>query len=579
MSTTIIIVLVVIFVLIVGFYVYSMIRRRQTEGLIIALEERKEELFDLPIQAEFDKVKSMHLVGQSQKVYREWHQKWVDLSQNSFAELENSIFEAEQLNDSFRWGKAKESALEAESLIKMMETDADAIRNGLNELMEQERYNSTKIQDALDMYDKLRNHIADNAEHYGSTIGMIEESLSNIETEFNQFVELNSKGDPVEAAEILEIAEEHTIALNNITERIPEIIHLVDDDYEKQLTELEENYEDFTNKNYKFPETFNLEQSIKNVRSRLKETKENLERFELDRAESLLQETKQQINGLYDIFEKEYSGRKNFEKNAPVLKPYIEHTRENNRSLLLEIDHALQAYILSDNEKAAVRASQLRLDDLEVEADNILKLKDVQVQEQPYSMINRRVNAVIAALQEIEEQQLQINEKITSLSQDEKKARETAQNLDTCIRMIKRFVEKQNLPGLPTAYLDLFFTVSGQVEKLFKEMDKVRINMETIKHMADLAKEQLERLKNETDKLVDNAALAEQLMQYANRFKSTNPNVANAMERSLTLFERDRDYTASFNTISAAIEEVDPGATERIVNVYESTKTVPEYRL
>ncbi|MDR2977073.1 MAG: septation ring formation regulator EzrA [Streptococcaceae bacterium] len=579
MSTTIIIVLVIIFVLIVAFYVYSMIRRRQTEGFIIALEERKEELFDLPVQDEFDKVKSMHLVGQSQKVYREWHQKWVDLSQNSFAELENSIFEAEQLNDSFRWGKAKEAALEAESLIKMMETDAEAIRSGLNELMEQERYNSTKIQDALDMYDKLRNHIADNAEHYGSTIGMIEESLSNIETEFNQFVELNSKGDPVEAAEILEIAEEHTIALNNITERIPEIIHLVDDDYEKQLSELEENYKDFTQKNYKFPETFNLEQSIKNVRNRLKETKENLERFELDRAENLLQETKQQINGLYDIFEKEYSGRKNFEKNAPILKPYIEHTRENNRSLLLEIDHALQAYILSDNEKASVRSAQLRLDDLEIEADNILKLKDVQVQEQPYSMINRRVNAVIASLQEIEEQQMQINEQITSLSQDEKKARETAQDLDTRIRMIKRFVEKRNLPGLPTAYLDLFFTVSSQVEKLFKEMDKVRINMETIKHMADLAKEQLERLKTETDKLVDNAALAEQLMQYANRFKLTNANVASAMERSLTLFERDRDYTASFNTISAAIEEVDPGATERIVNVYENTKTVPEYRL
>ncbi|MDR0298936.1 MAG: septation ring formation regulator EzrA [Streptococcaceae bacterium] len=579
MSTTIIIILVVVFVLIVGVYIFSMLMRRRTESQIIALEERKEELFDLPIQEEFDKVKAMHLVGQSQKVYREWHQKWVDLSQNSFAELENSIFEAEQLNDSFRWGKAKDSALEAESLIKMMETDADAIRKGLSELMEQERYNSTKIQDALDMYDQLRNHIADNAEHYGSTIGMIEESLSNIETEFNQFVELNSKGDPVEAAEILEIAEEHTIALNNITDRIPEIIRLVDDEYEKQLTELEDNYQDFTKKNYKFPETFNLEQSIKNVRSRLKETKENLERFELDRAENLLQDVKQQIDSLYEIFAKEYNGRRQFEKNAPILKNYIEHTRENNRTLLLEIDHALQSYLLPDNEKASVRAFGLRLDDLEIEADNILKLKDMQVQDQPYSMNNRRVNAVITALHEIEQSQVQINDKIASLSIDEKKARKTAQEFDTRVRMIKRFVEKRNLPGLPTAYLDLFFTVSGQIEKLFKEMNKIRINMDQIKHMIDLSQEQLERLMNETDKLLDNASLAEQLMQYANRFKSSNAMVADAMQRSLILFERERDYTASFNTISTAIETVDPGATDRIVNVYENTKSLPEYRL
>ncbi|MFV0555633.1 MAG: septation ring formation regulator EzrA [Lactovum sp.] len=579
MSITIIIILVVVAVLLLGFYIFSMLMRRRTEDQIIVLEERREELLDLPIQAEFDKVKSMHLVGQSQKVYREWHQKWVDLSQNSFAELESSIYEAEQLNDSFQWGKAKDSALEAESLIKLMEVDAEAIRQGLSDLMEQERYNSTKIQDALDMYDKLRNHIADNAERYGSAIGMIEESLSNIEAEFNQFVELNSKGDPVEAAEILEIAEEHTIALNNITERIPEIIRLVDDEYEKQLTELEENYEDFKEKNYKFPETFNLEQSIKNVRSRLKETKENLERFELDRAENLLQETKQQIDGLYTIFEKEYHGRKNFEKNSVVLKPYIDHTRENNRNLLLEIDHALQSYILSDNEKSAVRSYQLRLDDLDQEADSILKLREVQTQEQPYSMINRRVNSVISSLQEVEESQVRINSQILALTVDEKKSKETAQDFDATIRKIKRYVEKCNLPGLPTAYLDMFYTVSGQIEKLFKELEKVRINMETIKHMTDTTEEQLERLKNETDKLIDNASLAEQLMQYANRFKSTNSDVANAMQRALILFEDNQDYTASFNTISSAIEVVDPGATERIINVYGNTKVTPEYRL
>lgn len=579
MSSTITIVLILIAVLIVGFYIFSMLMRRRTEGQILALEERKEALFDLPIQDEFDKVKEMHLVGQSQKVYREWHQKWVDLSQNSFAELENNIFEAEQLNDSFRWSKAKEAANDAASQIQMMEEDADHIRDGLSELMEQERSNSAKIQDALDLYDKLRNHIADNAEHYGSAIGMIEESLSNIETEFNQFVDLNSKGDPVEAAEILEIAEEHTIALNNITDRIPEIIKLVDDDYEKQLHELEDAYKDFTEKNYKFPETFNLEQSIKNVRNKLKETKENLERFELDRSENLLRETKQQIDGLYDIFEKEYSGRKSFEKNASVLKQYIEHTRENNRNLLLEIDHALQSYILNDNEKGAVRSYQVRLDDLDKEADAILKLKDDQVKEQPYSMLARRVNSVMTSLNEIEENQVKINGQVSSLVVDERKAKEIATELDTRVRMIKRFVEKRNLPGLPTDYLDLFFTASGQVDKLFKEMDKVRVNMDTIKHMSDLATDQINHLKDATDRLIDNASLAEELMQYANRYKTTNSSVADAMQRSLILFERDRDYAASFNTISASIEEAEPGATERIVNVYNNTKNLPEYRL
>ncbi|MDR0200125.1 MAG: septation ring formation regulator EzrA [Streptococcaceae bacterium] len=579
MSGTITIVLIVIAVLIVVFYVVSMLMRRRTEGQIIALEERKEALFDLPIQDEFDQVKEMHLVGQSQKVYREWHQKWVDLSQNSFAELENNIFEAEQLNDSFRWSKAKEAAEEAESQIALMEEDADSIREGLHELTQQEKANSNKIQDALDMYDELRKHIADTAEQYGSAIGMIEESLVSIETEFNQFVELNSKGDPIEAAEILEIAEEHTIALDNITQRIPEIIKLVDEDYERQLSELESGYQDFTEKNYKFPDTFNMDQSLSQIRGKLKETKENLERFELDHAEQLLGETKKQIDDLYELFDKEWSGRKNFDRNSVVLKDYIEHTRENNRNLLLEIDHALQSFILSENEKASVRGYQVRLDDLDKEADEILKLKEEPVKEQPYSMLNRRVNAVITALQDIENSQMNINMQIANLAVDEKNAKETALELDTRVRMIRRYVEKQNLPGLPLDYLDNYHTTENSIDKVLKELDKLRINMDSINHMIDLAKDQLERLKDNTDKLIDNAALAEQLMQYGNRYKTTYPNVANGIQRSLQLFEQNKDYTASFNAISAAIEEVEPGTTDRIVKVYREQKAVPEYRL
>ena len=40
----------------------------------------------------------------------------------------------------------------------------------------------------------------------------------------SQFVTLNSSGDPVEAAEILDTAENHIVALKQIVERVPEIV-------------------------------------------------------------------------------------------------------------------------------------------------------------------------------------------------------------------------------------------------------------------------------------------------------------------------------------------------------------------
>src|SRR5574337_151671 len=168
MSSTVIILIVVLLVILVAFYAFAILMRKKTEDRILALEERKESLFDLPVQEEIDSVKKMHLVGQSQTIFREWNQKWLDLSSNSFADLEEHIFEAEQLNDSFHFFRARESVADSEAQIEMMEGDVEGIRQGVAQLVEQEKRNSNKIQESLDLYDNLRSDIADNADLYGT---------------------------------------------------------------------------------------------------------------------------------------------------------------------------------------------------------------------------------------------------------------------------------------------------------------------------------------------------------------------------------------------------------------------------
>lgn len=82
----------------------------------------------------------------------------------------------------------------------------------------------------------------------------IDKQMKNIETEFSQFVALNSSGDPVEASEVLDRAEEHTIALGQITEQIPAIVAKLEDDFPDQLDDLETGYRRLLEENYHFPE-------------------------------------------------------------------------------------------------------------------------------------------------------------------------------------------------------------------------------------------------------------------------------------------------------------------------------------
>ncbi|ANO36666.1 Septation ring formation regulator EzrA [Streptococcus pneumoniae] len=126
--------MVAIAVILVLAYVVAIFLRKRNEGRLEALEERKEELYNLPVNDEVEAVKNMHLIGQSQVAFREWNQKWVDLSLNSFADIENNLFEAESYNHSFRFLKASHQIDQIESQITLIEEDIAAIRNALADL-------------------------------------------------------------------------------------------------------------------------------------------------------------------------------------------------------------------------------------------------------------------------------------------------------------------------------------------------------------------------------------------------------------------------------------------------------------
>ncbi len=576
MPKSIIIAIIILLAVVVIFYAIAMVLRKQTENRILALEKRKEDLFDLPVQEEVDAVKKLHLVGQSQTIFREWNQKWIDLSANSFADLENHIFEAEQLNDSFRFIRARASVDASEGQIKLMEEDVLSIRDGISELTKQETINSSKIQDSLDLYDTLRSEIADNAGKYGVAITELQVQLKNIETEFTQFVDLNSTGDPIEASEVLETAEEHTIALGAIADRIPALVEELTQTYPAQLEELTEGYEAFKAQDLKLPDSAKVDDRLQEISDDLAQAMIFLENFELDRADAQLEKMKLNLDGLYEVFSDEYKARRDVANNAAIIKDYLAHTRTNNKNLLLEIDHVSQNYILTGNEMGLVRGFQEELETLDSGVSEILDV--IKENAQPYSLLGKEVDIIISTLDDIEKNQVKISSDLQNLRKQEKAAQDVADTFDREIRILKRYVEKRNLPGLPQAYLDKFFATSERVQTLFKELNKVKVNIDGVNHLVDVATEDVANLKDATDEMVDKARLAEDLMQYGNRYKTTNECVAKSIARAYQLFERDRNYAASFEEISVTLDEVEPGASERISNVYYNTKPTPDYR-
>lgn len=569
MSSGIILLLVAIVVLVIIAYLVGVVVRKRNDSLIASLEERKQSLFGLPVNEEVEAVKNLHLIGQSQTTFREWNQKWVDLSLNSFSDIENHIFEAEDLNDSFKFISAKHEIDNVESQLNLVEEDINAIREALSVLKEQEEKNSARVKHALDLYETLQASISEKEDNFGSTMPEIEKQLKNIETEFSQFVTLNSTGDPVEASEVLDRAEEHTIALGQISEQIPAIVAKLEDDFPDQLDDLEQGYRRLLEQNYHFAEK-DIEARFQEVRDSIRANSSELVTLDLDRARDENEHIQENIDSLYELFEREIKAHKSALKDSKIIPDYLAHAKANNEKLEHEIKRLSHKYILNDNEKLNLRSFTKNLEEIEQETLPIVEVFDNQ--DKPFSELQLIFDRTLKTLDAVEEGQMQVFEHVKNIEQIESVARQSLDQYINRLHMIKRFIEKRNLPGIPQGFLSAFFTTSKQLEVLIDELSRGRIDIEAVSRLTDVATAAIANLEESAYQVVQNATLTEQLLQYSNRYRSFEPSVQSSFEHALHLFEVDNDYQASFDEISYALETVEPGVTDRFVTSYEKTR-------
>ena len=569
-SLVIYLIIAVAIILLISYAIAIYVRKRNESKLAI-LEEKKEELYNLPVNDEVEAVKNMHLIGQSQVTFREWNQKWVDLSLNSFADIENNLFEAEGYNNSFRFFKASHQIDQIESQITLIEEDIAAIRNALADLEKQESKNSGRVLHTLDLFEELQHRVADHSEEYGQGLSEIEKQLENIQSEFSQFVTLNSSGDPVEAAVILDNAENHILALTHIVDRIPAIVTTLSKELPDQLEDLEDGYRKLLDANYHFVET-DIEARFHLLYEAFKKNQENIRQLELDNAEYENGQAQEEINALYDIFTREIAAQKVVENLLATLPTYLQHMKENNTLLGEDIARLSKTYLLPETAASHVRRIQTELESFEAAIVEVTSNQEEPTQ--AYSVLEENLEDLQTQLKDIEDEQISVSERLTQIEKDDINARQKANVYVNRLHTIKRYMEKRNLPGIPQTFLKLFFTASNNTEDLMVELEQKMINIESVTRVLEIATNDMEALETETYNIVQYATLTEQLLQYSNRYRSFDERIQEAFNESLEIFEKEFDYHASFDKISQALEVAEPGVTNRFVTSYEKTREI-----
>lgn len=562
-------ILSVIIVLAIVAYLTSYMMKKKHYTKINALEKRKIELMDLPVVDDLHRAKELQLTGQTEKKYNRLRAEWEIIEAAAFPDLENCLFDAEQATDRLQLIQAKKAEEKAAQLIEKTKKAIAELQESLQELLESEEQNLLEVKRIQEMYQENRKKLLTQSFSFGPALENLEKKLTFLEVDFSKVSELTASGDHIEAQKRLNKIDADTKELNYIIKQLPGILKQLTNEFKEQLQELREGYAQLIEQNFVFLNDTILE-DIESIEKECQTVEQLIANCDVDEAKSKNQEIEEKINRLYDVMEAEIEAKEYIIARQPVLDDYIEFVLEKNRKLLIEIDRVAQSYALNHEELTQTEAMQEELEEIQNNFDTFTD--GLNSHQAVFTAVQESYAENAKALERIEEKQKEINHYLVELREEEKEVKDKIDDFEFNLRGVKRYVEKQHLPGLPTNYLDFFFSTTERVEQLSKELNKLRIDMKDIKSLCDLCDDDIELLIEKTEELVDSALLTEYMLQYANRYRHTHPEIASAITESLTLFNAEFDYHEALEHIATALEEVEPGSFKKVEKNYLEDK-------
>lgn len=558
------IIIIIVLITVVAFAASYVLRKKHYQ-IVDELEEQKIHLTNLPIMEDVHKVNAIRLTGQTEATFNKWQNSWKKIETVSIPEIENHLFEAERAIDKLNFGQAKKSENQAEEKLKNTKSDLNEIQEALQVLVKSEEKNQAEFDKVKEAYQVIRKKLLTQSFSFGPALEKLEHKLTLLESDFATFSEYTSQGDHMEAKEVLENVNQKATSLNTLIEEIPALLKGVSGEFTEQLREIKSGYQLLKDENIVFPEDDILER-VDKMEMEQKNVEMLIGNLEVEAARVQIPVIAEEIDGLYEKMEMEIVAGKYVDENEPKLIELLSFLSRKNSKLLIEIDRVSQSYKLNHNELEQTQEFKTKLEQLTETTEYYSRALDNE--ESPYSEAKESFESSFEELEKIDLQQNEIASHLKELRKEELKVKERLDQFEFNMRGMKRSIEKQHLPGIPDDYLDLFFAVTGKIENLSQEINKLRIDMDEIEKMADYIDDDIELIMEKTQDMVDAALLTEYMTQYANRYRQSNPQIASATQKCFDLFNKEYNYREALETISTALEEVEPGAYKKVETMY-----------
>ena len=185
-----------------------------------------------------------------------------------------------------------------------------------------------------------------------------------------------------------------------------------------------------------------------------------------------------------------------------------------------------------------------------------------------YSKLSSEMEIINNKLLKNEEKLNHTLQTLSSLKDDELRAREQLTEIEEILKNSKNKTKEYNLPVIPKNYYVEFAEASLAIKEMVNELEKRPISIKILNMRVDTARDLVLKVYNTINETTKTAKMAEMAIVYGNRYRTVNKDVDFGLTKAENSFYKG-NYKVCLEQAISAINIVEPGIYNKLLENFK----------
>ena len=554
--------ILLIIIIVVIIIILNKNKKKQMRKKINNLDVIKNDVLSLPLLSEIEKVSSLTKGEQLEEKINNYKKVYEDLKNNSFKKIEDMILELDFL--------VQEKPKDFNYKYSLIELELYKNRYLINHILEELKELTSYEDKYRGLIVKLKNkyriinrEYESNKDLYGVLTYTIDMQFENIEKRFQDFeivINENLYNEVVLVVRSLENMIDH---MGAIILELPDILVLLNDLIPSRIKELEVLRTSIQEEGFTL--TFmNLDYNLAEIEKIENDIVDRSKVLNIDNSLIELKTILEFLDSLFKDIEKEKVYKKDFDASSYSFDQRLSNLKNTLRDIYKQLDDIKVMYGLNDEDLKDLETISLNYNDLVKEYKALIR--KVKKQEFSYGKINVYLGELSGNLKLLEDNLDLTLKNLGSMQDDEERARDQLEEVQELLKICKRQIQSVKIPVVANNYFVELSEANEAILEIIKELAKKPIVIKTLNTRVDTARDLVFKLYNTTKNIIKNAYISENLIVYANRYRSSSSDVMKNLNKAEVMFYKG-NYEGSLKLVLDLLDKLEPGFKTKINSI------------